>query len=400
MKRFQCFGLLVLTATLANRVYAEDTPPTTDSGLEEGALVQFYSPAEDRPAFGDLTISVDVLAEDVIEVEFHVDGEEVGRLRERPYRLPIDLGEDFGAHRFEVVVRRREGQELRAVRRTPGLHIDEVIDLELQQLYVSLPDGSPETDLVVADFEVLDDGQRQTIVTFERGDAPLTVALLIDGSESMRGGRLKAALEGARAFMRGMRSLDEATVVLFSDSIRYRSPFSQEPDELADAVSAVEAGGGTALNDTLYVSMKQLEARQGRRVVVLLSDGVDIHSVLSVSDLEWSIHRSRSIVYWIELQEESVATGALSPWRNSEQHAEEREGLRRLVRESGGRVVSIESEEQAAAAFGDILDELRQQYVLGYYPGANLGDGRWHPVEVRVRRPRVKVHTRGGYVDY
>ncbi|MEE8139218.1 MAG: hypothetical protein V3T81_10195, partial [Thermoanaerobaculia bacterium] len=113
-----------------------------------------------------------------------------------------------------------------------------------------------------------------------------------------------------------------------------------------------------------------------------------------------AIRRSRSIVYWIELHEKSVAAGAISPWRNSAQHAAEREGLRRLVRVSGGRVVAIDSEEQAVEAFHDILVELRRQYVLGYYPKVNRGDGRWHSVRVRVRRPGVRLRTRGGYVDY
>ncbi len=386
-------------ALLPLPISSQEITAGPESVIDETSVF-FLSPREGRPAYGDLKLEVEILAEDVSEVEFLVDGEEVGRLRKRPFILPVSLGDDFGAHRFEVVVRRRGGQVTRAVRQTPGLRIDDEIDLELQQLYVSVPDAGLDFDLAADDFRVVDDGLRQEIVTFERGDVPLTVALLVDASESMKGEPLEAALEGARAFMREMRPFDEARVVLFSDAIRYRSSFSQQPGELAEALRSVQAEGGTAINDTLYVSIKQLEARQGRRVVVLLSDGVDIHSVLGVSDLEWATNRSRSILYWIELKEDRLASGALSPWRSSAEHAAEREGLRRLVGKSGGRVVPIDSPQQAAAAFGKILSELREQYVLGYYPRVNRGDGRWHAVDVRVRRAGVKVRTRGGYVDY
>ena len=76
------------------------------------------------------------------------------------------------------------------------------------------------------------------------------------------------------------------------------------------------------------------------------------------------------------------------------------DGLRRLVDESGGRVVPISGPEEARSAFGEILEELRSQYVLGYYPTVRIGDGRWHRVDVRLRRPGFNVRTRGGYVDW
>lgn len=379
-----------LAAALTARAWAAET--------EDDPEVVFYSPAAHRPSGGETEIEVEVWAEGVEEVVFRVDGSEVGRLGEPPWRLVVELDEELGAHLFEVIALGAGGEIVRGELETPALRIDETVRLELQQLYVTLESGDAEAPaLELTDFDVRDDGVRQRIVTFERGDAALAVALLVDASESMRGGRLAAALEGARTFLRGMRDLDEAVLYLFADSLRYRSPPTQDAAALQADLAAVEAVGGTALNDALYAALRQLEFRQGRRVVVLLSDGVDLHSALRMEDVLWTMRRCGSVVYWIELVRNASVS---SPWRDAAAHRREREGLRRLVEQSGGRIVPIESTDQAAGAFADILDELRRQYVLGYYPTVNRDDGRWHDVRVRVEGRRVKLRTRGGYVDY
>ncbi len=363
--------------------------------------VVFYAPADDKPAFGDTDVEVDVYAEDVREVVILVDGAEVGRLQRPPYKLTVPLGDSFDGHRFEAIALGASRELVRGVLDTPPLRIDERIDLGLQQLYVTIDRATAVAAagaLESGEFRVLDDGVPQKIVTFEHGDAALTVALLVDASDSMRGGHLEAALGGVRSFLEGMRELDEAALYLFSDSVRFRSPFLERADALKTALNTVEAGGGTAINDALYLAIRQLEARQGRRVVVLLSDGSDIHSALDVESVLWAMHRSRSLIYWIELNEEGGPTGKTSPWRSFELHRREREGLRQLVKESGGRIVPLATPAEAVVAFRDILSELRSQYVLGYYPTTVARNGRWHSVDVRVARKGHRVRTRGGYI--
>lgn len=368
---------------------------------DEPAEVVFYAPSEREAAFGDIDIEVDVYADDVREVVFLVDGAEVGRVDRPPYKVTVPLGDDFRAHRFEVLAIGPRGEMVRGVRETPALRIDDRIELELRQLYVTVDHSADEGSglLEMDEFRILDNAVPQRIVTFERGDAALTVALLVDASDSMRGGHLEAALEGVRTFLEGMRELDEAALYLFADSIRYRSPFLERAESLRGALSEVEAGGGTAINDALYLAIQQLEDRQGRRVVVLLSDGSDIHSALEARDVLWAMRRCRSLVYWIELADGGGA-GKTSPWRTFERHLEEREGLERLVAESGGRIVPISSPDEAADAFRDILAELRRQYVLGYYPSQVDRDGRWHAVDVKIARKGYKARTRGGYIAY
>ncbi len=367
----------------------------------EDSLVFFLSPRPNETVFGEVEIEIEALYEGVTEIVVLVDGAEAGRLRRPPYEITVSLGDDYGSHRFEAIAHGRDGELGRTVRETPGIEVDDRLDLELQQLYVTVEARDGDTrGLRAFDFEVRDQGTVQEIVTFEGGDAALTVALLIDASDSMAGGRLEAALSGARAFFGGMRELDEAAIFLFADVLRWKTPFSQNPLELGDRLEAVSSRGGSAINDALFRGLRQLERRQGRRVIILLSDGVDIHSLLDIDQVTWVARRSRSVIYWIELREGRSDGLVTSHWRNRENHGAEIEGLRRLVAETGGRIVPISSPDRASEAFSVILEELRAQYVLGYYPSANRGDGRWHRVRVKLDRPGFKVRTRGGYVDY
>jgi VWFA-related protein len=188
--------------------------------------------------------------------------------------------------------------------------------------------------------------------------------------------------------------------MLFSDRLLHVTPFTGDAAVVAAGLDAVDAEGGTALNDHLYAALKRLDAEQGRRVVILLSDGVDVESVLSIEDVLWKARRSQALVYWIRLVDlGGEALSRTSAWRDSAGHAAERSGLEALVRESGGRVIDLPRIEAAPAAFRDVLAELRDQYVLGYYPSQNLDDGRWHRVSVRVTGPHT-VRAREGYVDH
>lgn len=363
--------------------------------------VLLRSPRSTQPAFGEVTIEADVLAgEPVAEVEFRVDGKTVGRLERPPWKLTVDLGDDNLEHRFEVIARTVGGAEASAAVETPKVQVDEAIDLQLQQLYVTVQDaGVYDLSLERGAFRVIDGRADQHIVTFERGDAPMTAVLLLDTSISMRGARLQTAIEGARTFLQGLRELDEAKLTLFSDRRIHAAGFARHADELTDGLSVIEADGGTALNDHLYYALRLLEGRQGRRVVIVLSDGIDADSALAADDVRWAARRSQAMVYWIRLEDAREPGSYSSSWRSRREHAHELETLQRTVEESGGAVFPIADVGGAEEAFRAILTELRSQYVLGYYPSRNLDDGAWHPVTVAVRG-RTQVRTRDGYIDY
>lgn len=360
-----------------------------------------------EPAYGRVLIEAVVSSPEPIErVAFYVDGVVVGEVQEPPYRFEADLGEAIGAHRFQAVAYGVSGATGTGSVVTPPLRIDDRVRVSLQQLYVTVSrDGERVLDLEAEDFKIFDARRAQELVTFARGDIPFTAVALLDASISMEGEKLRAALEGAEAFFRGMRPLDEAKLLVISDRILHATPFTTFPEVLTAGLDRIRAQGGTAIHDHLYLALRQLEERQGRRVVLLLSDGVDSDSVLAMRDVQALARRSQALIYWLRLPygAGSGAGDALprltNAWRSSEEFLGEVALLEATVAASGGRIVPLGDVGEIATAFQGILGELRDQYVLGYYPSGARQDGRWREVEVEVSRRDLDVRSRGGYID-
>ena len=378
------------------------------AGAESSEIsVTLDRPDPFRPAHGRVVVEAVVVSEGPIErVSFAVDGIVVGELEAPPWRLEVDVGEANRRHEFRVVAYGRGGGTGERSITTPAFRVDEEVSLNLQQLYVTVADrdGRRVLDLREEHFQVLDEGKRQDLVTFARGDVPFTGVVLVDSSVSMEGSKLSAALAGARSFFAGMRPLDEGRLSVFSDRILHQTPFSTFSEVLTAGLSGVEARGGTAVNDHLYLALKQLEARQGRRVVVLLSDGVDSHSVLSMAEVLETARRSQALIYWVRLPYRTGDAGELpeivSTWRTTQEHRREHDLLRRTVEESGGRIELVRSLDDIGPAFAGILEELREQYVLGFYTDQPRHDGSWRRLDVRVARRGLRVRSREGYVDH
>jgi len=374
--------------------------------LAEPIEVWIEKPRSTKFVFGEVDFEAAVKsAEAVAAVEFYLDDKKVAEFVNPPYRLLVDVGFGNVEHEFRVKARNVKGEMASSVMVTSALQVDEMVDVELQQLYVTVSEGGRRVlNLDRGDFRITDDGKRQEIVTFERGEVPITAALILDSSLSMeKGERLAAALRGGEVFLTGMNPLDRAMVMLFSDRVLRMTEFGDEQAPLIEALEDVEATGGTAINDHLFLALSRLEMEQGRRVVVLFSDGEDVHSVLSMSDVIQKARSSQALIYWIFLREpgqDDELRKYTTSWRDVDANLEEAKMLRRAIRESGGRIEVVDDIADLDDAFAGILAELREQYVLGYYPSADRGDGQWHDVKVRVDRSGVVVRSREGYIDY
>jgi len=373
-----------------------------------GIDVYLVEPGPGQIVIGEVAIVAEVSGnEPVTRVEFFVDGTLVGTASQPPYRVLTDVGPDNVEHLIRVIAHGASGTRAVASVTTTPIQISGEFAFDLQQLYVAASrNGESIHDLKQEDFEVRDNGKRQNIVSFARGDIPFTAVLLVDASQSMVGEKLVSAQRGVRDFADRMRPLDEVKLVVFSDYIRAVSPFTSFSDILTAGLERVTAVGGTAVNDVLYVALSRLEERQGRRVVILLSDAIDAHSALGMRHVLPSARRSRAIVYVIRTMagarddEPDKLSGAKSPWRDEEGHRAEFRQLVSLVNESGGKVFGVESADGIEAAFREIFSELRDHYVLGYYPSNQRGDGSWHKVRVKVSRPGTDLRTSSGYLDY
>ncbi|HSS77446.1 MAG TPA: VWA domain-containing protein, partial [Thermoanaerobaculia bacterium] len=247
--------------------------------------IRIVQPGPGEPILGEVEVRVEVLppATPVERVEIFLDGVPAGVAERAPFRVLVDAGEDNKEHKLEAVAHGAGGAQARVAITTPRLQTDAEVQVELQQLFVTVHrGGKPVLDLTRDDFTVFDQDVEQPLSTFGRGDAPFTAVLLVDASSSMAGGRLEKALDGARAFFAGMSALDQAKLMLFSDHILLETPFTSIQPVLTLGLRGVKASGGTALNDALYLASKRLETRRGRKIAVLLSDGVDVESVLSI----------------------------------------------------------------------------------------------------------------------
>lgn len=362
--------------------------------------VRIQAPTPDQPIFGPTDVEVGVRAGEPIDrVEVFVNGKLMGSSKTPPYRVRVDMGDDNVQREIKAVAYTASGASAADAVVTQPVQIMDELNLKLRALFVSvIRDGARNLALAQEDFRVFDNGAEQEIVTFGRDELPLTAVLLLDTSESMGEKELEAVRRGANAFLQGMKPSDEAMLALFSDRLLKFTPFTADKAVLGGALSGVQSSGGTAVNDFLYLSLKALDARQGQRVVVLFSDGSDVHSVLPASDVLWKARAGQSLIYWIQLG--GKRKSFTSAWRDYAANDKEYEDLEKAVTESGGRVLAVERVGELEHAFRNILEELRQQYALGYYPTNSKGDGTWHKVDVRVKGFSGRVRTREGYADY
>ncbi len=370
--------------------------------------VSIVHPKDGDFVIGELDVEVEVVSSAVIdEVEFQLDGRPIGTLTMEPFRLHVDLGANNIPHRFSVVVRDVDGGEGADSVATQPMPIAADYEVDLQQLYVSVTRQEQRVlDLDRELFSVLDNGKPQELITFTRGDIPFTAVLLIDASASMLGAKIRSAVAGAASFVHGMKELDQAQVMVFSDQILSMTPITDAKEILTAGLSGTEARGGTALQDQLFVALTLIARRQGRRVLILLSDGIDTHSVVPMSEVFDVARNSGVLIYWIRFSrdgdgsQDDMRSNLSSAWKSPDAYREGGITLTKAVDESGGRIFSIAELGEIRPVFIRILEELRNQYVLGYYPNNKRRDGKWHRVKVAVEAADTEVRAPRGYVDH
>lgn len=383
---------LVVVALLSAPALARD-------GQGEALEVFLELPVYGEPLFGQVEVSARIYPPDaeVKHVLFFLDGELASTAPAPPFATTLDFGDVNREREIEVMALGKDGTTAVARARTPRIHTDEEVAVELQQLYVAVEDGGRRVlDLERDDFTVYDNGRAQELVTFETGDVPFTAALLVDASSSMKGDRLRIALEGVGEFVEGMRELDQAKLMLFSDRLLHEVPFTSFAPVVTLGLESSEGEGGTALHDHLYLALERLETRQGRRVIVMLSDGVDVDSVLSMDHVRWKANQLQPVLYWIRLDfGKDAGKSQRSIWRSVDEHGSELRALEKAVAESGGRIEPVTRDTEIRGAFQRILADLRDQYVLGYYGDSNTVH---HEIDIRLGRSGLDVRTRGSYL--
>ena len=267
---------------------------------------------------------------------------------------------------------------------------------DLVNFGVTLTDrkGTFLTDLAREDFEILEDGRPQSITFFARGDAQdqateLHVGLLFDTSGSM-GEDIRTARTAAIKFLNTFKQAQDITLVDFDTEVRVAKYGQQDFPRLVERIRSRKPDGFTAMYDALGVYLDSADEDDGRKILVLFTDGGDTRSAIRFSDVMTLIRASDVTVYAIGFLENQ--SGSV---RN-----EQRMRLTQIATESGGDAFFPMSMKQIDAAYDKIVAQIQAQYSLGYTSSNTTADGEWRKVEIRVRRPDardVKVQTRKGY---
>jgi Ca-activated chloride channel family protein len=243
-------------------------------------------------------------------------------------------------------------------------------------------------DLTEDDFEVLDNDKPQPLLLFRNEVQPISVVVMLDTSGSMTGSiaLLKAASE---QFLIRLLPEDKAVVGAFNDKIEVGAEFSNDRDALIADVKDLDYGNGTRLYDAVAEGLNMLQGIEGRRVILVFTDGDDTSSRIGRGTVLNRARAEEVMVYAIGLESEffdGVRTVRSRPDG----------GLRRLAEETGGGYFELKKTSELGPTFSRVAQELHSQYALGFE--AKQLDGKVHRLAVRLKKPGMTARARKSYV--
>jgi Ca-activated chloride channel family protein len=267
--------------------------------------------------------------------------------------------------------------------------------VDLVSLNVTVMDGTKYvTGLQQDDFEVYEDGAKQTVSLFSAAQQPIALAILLDTSNSMEE-KIATAQEAATGFVRRMKKDDVIEVIEFNSQVRIPQPFTNDVSALERAIRQTSVNGSTSLYNAIYVSLRGLKDERAknaeeirRQAIVVLSDGDDTSSVIEYDDVLDLAKRSETAIYAIGLRQPESGRGKFK---------EAEFVLRQLSQETGGRVFFPTSIAELPKIYEQISEELASQYTMAYSSKNPMRNGAWRRIDVRVNKPGATARTRRGY---
>ncbi|HEY7791281.1 MAG TPA: VWA domain-containing protein [Vicinamibacterales bacterium] len=257
-------------------------------------------------------------------------------------------------------------------------------------LYATVTDDQDRLvpDLTQNDFQILDNGAPQAITVFKNDVQPITVAVLLDTSASMTSNfdLLRAAAE---QFLLRLLPADKGLVGAFNDKIQLSGPFTSNRDALISYLDNLDYGNPTRLYDAIAAGLDRLKKVDGRRVILVFTDGDDTDSHIGFGTVLERARKEETMIYAIGL-ENSYFDGQRMVRSSPDRH------LGSLAEETGGGYFELKKTSDLGATFTRVAEELHSQYVLGFSP--TTLDGKVHKLELKVNRPGMKVRARKSYV--
>jgi VWFA-related protein len=352
---------------------------------EPAAALRILSPGPETFVSGPTLLRARVDPEGAAStLLFFVDGRLVCTLATPPFECDWDAGEAVVAHQVRAVANLFGGGRVVQTVRTKPLGYTEKVDVDVVQVTVTVGDahgrfvrGLPQTA-----FHVTEDGRPQRISHFASEDVPLELIVAVDISGSMAPAmpRLKKAV---KEFLAAVPPDNKVTLLGFNDNIFALTRKTTDPAERVRAVDHLASWGSTALYDVILRGVEMLGRQTGRKAMVLFTDGEDQGSHAAIGDVERRLQSSDVTLYMI-----GQGRGlTLDPLKKV---------MGRLATPTGGRALFTDSVDELHSAFTDLLDELSNQYLLGYASTNASRDDAWHRIKVDVDGHH-EVRARQGY---
>ena len=256
--------------------------------------------------------------------------------------------------------------------------------------------GTPVRGLSAKHFTIVDNGTPRPAERVFHDSVPLSLVLCFDTSSSLGQEGLQRLREAADGLLESLRPDDHVGLVTFAEAVDVRVQPTTRHDDVRAALRALSPQGPTAWRDALFVASQLVEpTRSTRSVVLLLTDGSDTSSWMSATQNEEAMGRAGVVIHGIELDTrpaQRITTSNLAPPVITSASPR----MRRAVQASGGRVWSAASDRELRRLFLEVLQELRDRYLVTYIPSEPVTAG-WHKVEVRLNDTRGEVLARPGY---
>ena len=347
--------------------------------------LKILSPGEDSYVSGPTLLRASIVpAEAASSMTFFVDGRQVCALTRPPFECEWDAGPALGEHQVRAVATLTAGGRAVQTIRTKAVSVTEKVNVDVVQVTVTVSDGHGRfvRNLPRGAFRVLEDGKPQGITHFTSEDVPLEIVVAIDISGSMTPAmpKLKKAV---KEFLKDVPNQDLVTLLGFNDSIFTLTRKAGDVAERSRAVDRLAPWGSTALYDVILRGVEMLGRQTGRKALIVFTDGEDQGSHATINDVERRLQSSDVTLYMIG-QGRGVTLDTL------------KKVMERLANPTGGRALFTDSIDELHDSFADLLDELSNQYLLGYEPINTKHDDVWRRIKVEVDGHH-EVRARQGY---
>jgi Ca-activated chloride channel homolog len=265
-------------------------------------------------------------------------------------------------------------------------------------------DVKTRADLKLEDFEIMEDGVRQEIANFARdADLPLRLVMLFDCSLSVAQKIDFERRAAAKFFQRVVRAQDTAALFMVSSEVTVLQDFTNKLPLLVSATTKLKAEGATSLYDGIYLASDYLKPAQGRRVIVIVSDGGDTTSGKGLLEALANAQRADTVIF-------AVFTGNRYYYSQNLRDLAGERALETLTSDTGGDIykpratpgalgeeVDEEALKELDQAFADLAQQLRTQYTLGFYSSNEKRDGSFRKLSVKIKKPGYTARARAGY---